>query len=345
MDISVIIPVYNTPHELLNQNIDSLLSQKGDYEFIYINDGSSDLWIDNRLHEIESVDQRVKYIKKENTGVSDTRNRGIQEALGEYITFVDSDDQMTEGSLCLMLNYAKETNADVSIFGIEFGNLQESVKKILSKKEILNILWSVIAYRTSQYSRKGLLIDSPFAKLFRRSLIINNKVKFVSGLFVSEDAIFDATVYELSRIISVDNTIVYKYVTNENSLTHSFNYRYVDIIPSVIEAKEKIVKQYHGNDVHFFDALAIRTIIAIMNADHCYFSISQKGKTFVQVAKEFRKLLSEPIVKKYIQHSKYSILSQNELPGVINKVKLFIYKTRLVELDMLIFRLQHLLKK
>lgn len=71
MDISVVVPVYNPPHHLFEENIKSLISQCGDFEFIYINDGSTDEWIDKRLQNLAETDSRIVYIRKQNSGVSD----------------------------------------------------------------------------------------------------------------------------------------------------------------------------------------------------------------------------------------------------------------------------------
>lgn len=105
MDISVVVPVYNPPHHLFEENIKSLISQCGDFEFIYINDGSTDEWIDKRLQNLAETDSRIVYIRKQNSGVSDTRNVGIDMAKGDYIMFVDSDDALAKDSL----NYALDT--------------------------------------------------------------------------------------------------------------------------------------------------------------------------------------------------------------------------------------------
>ena len=67
MDISVIVPVYNPPHHLFEANIKSLTSQCGDFEFIYINDGSTDKWITDRLQCLARTDSRIVYVNKQNS--------------------------------------------------------------------------------------------------------------------------------------------------------------------------------------------------------------------------------------------------------------------------------------
>ena len=89
--VSIIVPIYNT-EQYLKKCIDSLINQTyKNLEILLINDGSTDN-SDSICNEYVKKDNRIKYYKKENTGVSDTRNYGIKEAKGSYLTFVDSDD-------------------------------------------------------------------------------------------------------------------------------------------------------------------------------------------------------------------------------------------------------------
>ena len=94
VDISIIIPIYNPPHDNFERCIGSLVSQTGElsFEFIFVNDGSTDTWIAERLERLEKEDSHVVVITKENEGVSVARNTGMERAKGEYIAFVDHDD-------------------------------------------------------------------------------------------------------------------------------------------------------------------------------------------------------------------------------------------------------------
>ena len=87
--ISFIIPVYNA-EKYIERCLKNLVKYKGeDVEIIVINDGSNDA-SDNILKEYEKNDKRIIYINKNNTGVSNTRNIGLQKATGEYIVFIEA---------------------------------------------------------------------------------------------------------------------------------------------------------------------------------------------------------------------------------------------------------------
>ena len=93
VQISVIMPIYNAEINL-KDSIDSVLQQTfEDFELICIDDGSNDDSL-NILNEISKRESRVKVISQENRGAGVARNRGIEESLGEYICFIDSDDHM-----------------------------------------------------------------------------------------------------------------------------------------------------------------------------------------------------------------------------------------------------------
>ncbi|MFB4033578.1 glycosyltransferase family 2 protein, partial [Streptococcus pneumoniae] len=112
--ISVIVPVYNV-EEYLKQCLDSILEQTfSNYEVILVNDGSTD---SSGLicQEYAEKDTRIRYFEKENGGLSDARNYGIEQAQGEYLTFVDSDDLLDASHLTILYDALVNNDADISI--------------------------------------------------------------------------------------------------------------------------------------------------------------------------------------------------------------------------------------
>ena len=119
LHLSIIIPIYNL--ELyIEKCLKSILNQDlpvNQYEIIVINDGSTDnsASIVSRLIKNNS---NIKLINKTNGGVSSARNVGIQEAKGEYITFLDGDDYFVPNILSSILNYVKKDDLQIGLFGI-----------------------------------------------------------------------------------------------------------------------------------------------------------------------------------------------------------------------------------
>ena len=127
MILSVIVPVYNTPRELLEHCIssikDNIRNLGGGTEILCINDGSTESHIEELLKQAEKEDPRFKYIYKPNSGVSDTRNLGIDMAQGEYIIFVDADDYLEPDAFSYMLESIKKQYADLVVFGFSSNNI------------------------------------------------------------------------------------------------------------------------------------------------------------------------------------------------------------------------------
>lgn len=97
VDLSIIMPAYNV-EKYIKEAIDSVLNQKTkyNYELIIVNDGATD----NTKKIIQSIESdKIKYIEQKNQGLSGARNTGINNAVGKYITFMDSDDLLEDGSI------------------------------------------------------------------------------------------------------------------------------------------------------------------------------------------------------------------------------------------------------
>ena len=120
ISLSVVIPIFNTPKHLLEHCLTSIhnnIKDMKDVEVLMINDGSTEPYIVPLLQEKAQVDCRFRYIDKPNSGVSNTRNMGIELSQGEYIAFVDADDYFEPNALQYMLETTKKEKADVAMFG------------------------------------------------------------------------------------------------------------------------------------------------------------------------------------------------------------------------------------
>ena len=118
--ISVIIPVYNV-YDYLRETIESVVHQDIGFkniELILMNDGSPDNSEEICLEYKEKYPDNVIYVKKENSGVSDTRNKGMDYATGEYIHFLDSDDKISKNFYRVGYNFMKKHNVKLCFYRI-----------------------------------------------------------------------------------------------------------------------------------------------------------------------------------------------------------------------------------
>ncbi|MBW9199922.1 glycosyltransferase family 2 protein [Bacteroidales bacterium SW299] len=235
--ISVIVPVYNVKL-LLPRCIDSLLNQKfTDYELLLIDDGSTD-GSGEICDEYGEKDSRIKVIHKQNEGVSKTRNRGIDEAQGEWITFVDSDDYVTPDYLSDLYDCTKE--------GI--GLVVTHSKHIKENGELLyndyNLPQGKIIYDASRF---GKMLKEQFismrgyvhSKMLRKDLIKASEVRFNPEIKFCEDWIFlFSYLNAMNEMVCCSSASNYFYVDREGSLSHaahdfSYNYTTFGIIKRV----------------------------------------------------------------------------------------------------------------
>lgn len=204
--VSIIIPVYNT-EKYLSQCLDSVLSQSfADWECILVDDGSSDR-SGKICDEYVTKDSRFRVIHKENGGVSSARNLGISEAKSEYICFLDSDDRMKKNHLEISVKKIKD--ADLLIFGYERFNGRTD-KRILETNEIDGFAYCHdYLYSLKENAMTSEFFCFPWNKLYRRSLIVENKISFPEDISMREDEIFSYRYLPyVKKIVSISDILI-----------------------------------------------------------------------------------------------------------------------------------------
>nr|MBP7471733.1 glycosyltransferase [Prevotella sp.] len=183
--LSIIIPVYNV-EKYINRCIDSVLAQTfSDFELLLIDDGSTDK--SAKVCDIyASTDTRIRVFHKNNEGVSSARNFGLDKAVGEYVMFVDGDDELFPYSLTTLLEDAYD-KYDLIIGGYQSYNENNELLYDLNinKKMILNKEQSALnMYKPFYYNYQGYIWN----KLFKRKNI--DKLRFNDNIYFNEDRLF-----------------------------------------------------------------------------------------------------------------------------------------------------------
>ena len=212
-EISVIVPVYKT-EAYLDRCVRSIAEQSfGDIEILLVDDGSPDaspLLCD----EWAARDGRVRVIHKENGGVSDARNHGIERARGAYIAFVDSDDWLEPDALEYLYGLLRRFDADFSMAGLyksaDMGVLPQvsSEERSLTQREFLKLLFKDGTQEDVQY---------PCGKLYKRELF--ETVRFPAGVANGEDVTASFELALRSRTAAAGTKIVYHYFCHPESVT------------------------------------------------------------------------------------------------------------------------------
>lgn len=234
--ISAIVPIYNTPANLLKKNIDSLIKNKLITEIILIDDGSTNL---NILSFLETINcEKTTIIHRKNSGVSSSRNYGIKIAKNDWITFVDADDFVSDN---FELNEILISSNDI-IFS-SFSLLIEDAKKkkieyengyILNNMEMIKIL---LEFGNRREDELHFFNGTPWGKIFKKNFLIYNNIFFDENLSNREDALFMINCYLSQPKITFTNEDFYNYrVDSPNSLSKGYK-EDIDIIYTYLLTK------------------------------------------------------------------------------------------------------------
>lgn len=233
--IGVVIPVYNVEN-YLGKCIDSVLSQTyKNFEVILVDDGSSDS-SGKICDEYSLKDSRIKVFHKENGGLSDARNYGVERSSADLITFIDSDDYVTEDYIEYLWHLMDKYSSDVSC----------TMLKIVSNGQVFSLKndsASVISLDAGQaIERICCTSAAAVGRLYKKKSLVKHKFP-VGKLY--EDI---ATVYKLicdCDTVTFSDKQVYIWVQREGSITHSgLNERQLDIFWALDELHNYVCKNF-----------------------------------------------------------------------------------------------------
>lgn len=226
--ISVIVPVYNV-EKYIAKCLKSIKDQNfDDFECLIIDDGSKDKSIEIAKTVIEG-DSRFKLFHKENGGLSDARNYGIEKASGEYLAFIDSDDYLDRELLSSSYEMAKKHDSDITCFDMYYvwpdGNMTIS---------------SGANQEVSSYKDNHKLIfinNSANNKLYKYSFMQDKR--FIKGMWYEDLAIIPTWIAQANNVSYV-NKALYYYVQRAGSISHSADERIFDIYKSLTSVENAL---------------------------------------------------------------------------------------------------------
>ena len=262
--ISVIVPIYNV-ESYLEQCIKSIINQTyKNIEIILIDDGSTDK-SPKICDKYKQKDSRIIVVHKQNTGVSATRNIGLELSKGKWIAFVDSDDWIEKEYLEELILNAKKEKADISLCGYN-RIISPGKKKVIlnTKKEITN---------SSEYLIKSLNPQTGYGfspiKIIKKQTI--KDIRFNKNLIVGEDAFFNIEISANINKAFYCNKALYNYRNNSESAVKKFDCNYArKYLKSMQECKKYIFKKYKSNDIiqNYYNFVAFHVMLVAVN--FCY---------------------------------------------------------------------------
>lgn len=273
--LSIIIPIYNADKyikECLKSILDEPLIEN--IEIILINDGSTDN-SDKICRKLATESNKIKYVKKDNEGVSSARNLGISYAKGDYIMFVDVDDKLISGWFSSITRVISNSEKyDIYIF-------QSKVKPEKYTKLML-------AYDILGMSNNLNSLSSPCSKIFKKKFLLDKNIHFESGIINGEDMLFNLQCVQHTDSIKIISESIYLYRQNPSSATHTFNKK---LIQSDLLFHKKLSEKLSINEYK-----NVREYICNTKLYNAIFLIAQKTsylKKFTS-AKQYYQKLSEP---------------------------------------------------
>lgn len=232
---SIVVPVYKV-EKYLDRCVESLIGQTyRDIEIILVDDGSPDA-CPEICDKYAALDSRVRVIHKENGGLSDARNFGIDAASGEYVIFVDSDDYI-DLDTCERLEGFASGGVDV-IIGDALVERGGEEKLLGHRADIAGI-----TFDGKEYLKRSLAVGkAPMAavlNLIRRDFLNENSLRFKKGI-LHEDERFTPEMLLLAKSVVYSGESFYHYIVREGSITTAPDYRrnVTDLYNSALELRE-----------------------------------------------------------------------------------------------------------
>lgn len=308
--VTVIIPVYNTERYLYDC-VDSVLKQTHQQlQIILVDDGSTD-GSPILCDEIAKRDPRIEVVHKSNEGLGLTRNKGLEFTKGEYVTFLDSDDWISETHIQNLLEIAVTNHADLVIgsntkYASEpvesFAKTELSVYGHFEGADVRNkIIPEIVSASDSSRLDMGIPMSVCF-NLYKTQIIQGNNITFPSERYcVSEDFFFNYQYMLHCNCIDLIQEYGYYYRRNPVSISHTFSPVQIERVRHFYEEIKKMVLAEPITDniesrVYRCSLSKVRSMLKRLSIS----SLSGKEKI-----KYIRIILNDPMVQEMLQ--KYDI--------------------------------------
>lgn len=237
--VSIIVPIYNSA-AYLPACIESIMNQTyKNIEILLVDDGSTDSSLEICM-KYSDVDNRIHVIHQENKGVSSARNNGLDNVSGEFFSFVDSDDELKENAIELLMNDILENDADMASAVLSMVAANGAITSIY-ENHLLTVYSGTDMVRLSLEGDRQT--NSACAKLFKYDFF--KDVRFVDGKSINEDGFYLFQCYALKPTVVQHNESIYLYHVREGSNSRNeFSDKYFDMLYFCDRKKEIVMKSF-----------------------------------------------------------------------------------------------------
>lgn len=299
--ISVIVPIYNV-EKYLNRCIKSIINQSyTNLEIILVDDGSKDN-CPYLCDKWAKIDERIVVIHKENGGLSDARNAGIDVSHGNYLSFIDSDDYIHKDFIKVLYELCKKYDSDISMCGVFETSKDEDCNCDLESSN------ECVKYSKTILERKDNILCVAWNKLYKKEVF--KYIRYPKGKLHEDVAVINKILY-YSNKIAITDLKLYFYFNNPNSIMRStFSIKRLDALEVIYDSYlffiEKNEKKYAYNVLNDY----IDTILFL------YKECQVLGKDSKKIEKQLLKKYSDIYIK---------VLKNNKM-SIIKKIKYITYR-------------------
>lgn len=231
--VSIVIPIYNVDLKVLKLCINSVQRQLyKNLEIILVDDGSDKI-VASYLDEISMDDKRLDVYHRNHMGVSATRNFGIQQAHGEYITFIDADDSVSQDMISFSLKYAISYKADIVLWdhtkvikhpeNYLTSNNEQSRIVLFQGSQIVDLQKNIWNIKPNEECTALKSLPLSVCKLYTSRLLKQNKLFFYDSLNIGEDTLFALEALEHTKKLVAIDKIMYFHIIHDGSLSHGYH--------------------------------------------------------------------------------------------------------------------------
>ncbi|GAA5099756.1 glycosyltransferase family 2 protein [Chryseobacterium ginsengisoli] len=280
--VSIIVPIYNVENYLA-KCLDSLISQTyQNIEILVVNDGSKDNSEQIIQEYAQKYTEKIKPFNKENGGLSDARNFGIDRATGDYIGFVDSDDYVSPTMFEEMVSLSEKHHAKMVICNIQKvdqnGNVTQKLTQIPNMPEKIDLEAHFSVFSDLSYFACN--------KLFSRELFDGKRFK--KGAHFEDIQLIPQLLLECETIAQTQN-FHYQYLERTDSITKTHTEKGLDILKAVEDVENIFKKSHYSNkskelkNFQIFEGVySFLAYLAFVKEEETFYEMSEKLELFIK---------------------------------------------------------------
>lgn len=327
IEVSVVVPIYNAGKKL-EKCIKSILNQTfTNFELILVNDGSTDNSI-NICKKYELKDNRVRVIDKKNEGSIATRNRGVMEASGDYIMFVDADDYIATTAIEKLYIDAKDKNLDIIVC---------NTYKVLGDRAIIKQINNSHYFKNDKIYEGNDIKDKlaeaylhghPFpasihSKLYKRELLLSSGKYLDRIKFLGDDMYYNLEMFLKAKKVKVIREPLYYYRTG-GFTSRYMPHHFYDIVNGYEIQKEVIEEYYIDTKVERYKGISIMLLNSLRTSLYNVINSNLKEKEIKELIQEY--VDNSSIIEASKDEGSIEYFDKEYLDAILNKNIDYLYE-------------------